>query len=186
MKSAQFRNVLEKIDKDFYHRIELDLKPFLSESSIESVLKTNIETIGGKIFYFIFSKVSDNFDQDCLSIFKEIIDSELKKFNKSYKEFLKNNKIKRKASQNFDDKKRFIDQFIIQQYDVAEKAGISPSRLSKVLKNTLSDFYAYEVVSLAITNNLSPKSAFEQLYSTPLTEEEIPASFLPKKRDNTI
>lgn len=179
MKSAQFRNVLEKIDKDFYHRIELDLKPFLSESSIESVLKTNIETIGGKIFYFIFSKVSDNFDQDCLSIFKEII--EAKKI-----EFLKNNKIKRKASQNFDDKKRFIDQFIIQQYDVAEKAGISPSRLSKVLKNTLSDFYAYEVVSLAITNNLSPKSAFEQLYSTPLTEEEIPASFLPKKRDNTI
>lgn len=37
-----------------------------------------------------------------------------------------------------------------------------------------------------LTNNLSPKSAFEQLYSTTLTEEDIPASFLPKKRDNTI
>ena len=71
------------------------------------------------------------------------------------------------------DKKSFITQFTTQQYEVAKKAGITPSRLSKVLKNTLSDFYAFEVISLAITNDMKPKVAFEQLYYIPLTDSDI-------------
>ena len=164
MKKVNFGDLLGTLDNDYYDKIEREFASQLSKNAIDTALNTNIERLGGKVFYYMFKIVSQNFDEHCTKCFDEIIKVKIK-------ELMKNNSGQIKVTKL--DKKSFITQFTTQQYEVAKKAGITPSRLSKVLKNTLSDFYAFEVISLAITNDMKPKVAFEQLYYIPLTDSDI-------------
>lgn len=159
-----FGDLLATLDNDYYDKIEHEFDSQLSKNAIDTALNTNIETLGGKVFYYMFKIVSQDFDRHCTKCFDEIIKVKVKELMENNDEQIKAPKL---------DKKSFVTQFTTQQYEVAKKAGITPSRLSKVLKNTLSDFYAFEVISLATTNNMKPKVAFEQLYNTPLTDSDI-------------
>ncbi|ERJ61349.1 hypothetical protein [Sphingobacterium paucimobilis] len=109
----------------------------------------------------MFKIVSQNFDEDCVKAFEEIIAIKIKELETE------------KPIGTNGDKKSFIKQFTIEQYDVATKAGLDPNRLTKILTNNVSDFYAFEVIAIATTNDMKPKTAFEQLYITPLTDDDI-------------
>ncbi len=164
MNKISFSSFLRNFDRDFYEKIERELMPQLSKKAFDTALSTNIETLGGKVFYYMFKIISQNFDEDCIKGFDRVIKSKRQEY------LSKHTPVVRKINNA---KESFINQFIIQQYDVADKASIEAPRLSKVLKNTLSDFYAFEVIAIAITNDMKPKAAFEQLYITPLTDDDI-------------
>lgn len=166
-----FADILSSLDNNYHNKIESQFASQLSEEGIETALNTNIESLGGKVFYYMFKAISQDFDEDCIKAFEEIIALKIKKLN-----------IEKPIAEK-GDKKSFIQQFTIQQYDIAKKAGMTPTRLSKVLKNTLSDFYAFEVIAIAITNDMKPKTAFEQLYITPLTDDDILKKPKTSKKD---
>lgn len=169
-----FADILNSLDNNYHSKIEHQFASQLSEAGIETALNTNIESLGGKVFYYMFKAISQDFDEDCIRAFEEIIAIKIKKLN-----------IKKPIAAK-GDKKSFIKQFTIQQYDVAKKAGMIPSRMSKILKNTLSDFYAFEVIAIATTNDMKPKAAFEQLYITSLTDDDILKKSKTYKKDKPM
>ena len=71
-----------------------------------------------------------------------------------------------KAEKTLNKYQEFIAQFVSSQVDVSEKASIENTRFTKVLNLTADDFYAYEVFSIAKSQGLKPKSAFEQYKET--------------------
>lgn len=76
-------------------------------------------------------------------------------------------KVKSKEnSRELSNERFFIEQFIIEQQDVAMKAGITTDRLNKVLNGSREGFYAYEVLAITKSQSTGINKAFDQLYKT--------------------
>lgn len=74
-------------------------------------------------------------------------------------------KIKTKAnSGRLSNERIFIEQFTVEQQDVAMKAGMATDRLNKILNGSREGFYAYEVYAIAKSQGTGLNKAFDQLY----------------------
>lgn len=134
------------------------LKIISANSNLNAInLNLDLGKVRGKDFYNVMIKLSSDFDNDCEIAFHEIAKGAAKKYQK--KKALKTTTTKKKNKYQ-----KFVDQFIVLQEDVADRASIDGSRFSKVLKLQYNDFYAFEVYAIAKSQEISPKSAFEQLY----------------------
>lgn len=123
---------------------------------VSTLLNTKLSSLKGGDFYKIMILVSEDFDRDCEKAFEKILKDKRKEFEKH------SSKTKSKKSENKFQK--FIDQFIILQSDVAYSASIENTRFTKVLNRQYVDFYAFEVYAIAKSQEISPESAFKQLY----------------------
>lgn len=144
---------LRTITPDF----EEKLKNKFEESELQKHLNTQLVKIKGKPFYNIMILLTNEFDLIIQKVFTSIIEEEKKAY------LIKKSTIKsiQKQRNNY---QKFINQFITLQSDIADKAYIDDSRLSKVLSLKNQDFYAWEVVSIASSQNYSSLKAFEELY----------------------
>lgn len=148
-----FNRFIRTIKKDF----EEVLNKKIPSKEVNSILNSRLDTVKGQDFYKILVLVSSNFDQDCERAFKEIIQTKKKEYLKK-----KSSKVtKNKKSNRYQD---FINQFVVLQSDIADEAYIENTRFTKVLNLQNNGFYAYEVYTIAISQGISAKSAFEQLY----------------------
>lgn len=147
-----FERFLLKINKDIPGILSMnkDIPNDIIEN-INATLKSEISTLRGKQFYYVLNAISKNFDSDC---------------NKAFDEFLRMKKDKPKTNRKIETNKyrKFINQFLVLQQDIADKAGIENTRLSKILSGVVKDFLAHEVYAIAISQGISAKSAFDQLY----------------------
>lgn len=144
---------LKSIDSEGVQKISNANLPTDIAKKLESLLKTDISAIRGREFYYLLNVVSDDFDLDCDLAFQHFVEAKrIKKPPKS--------KPKKTANRY----RIFIGQYTILQQDVADKASIDDTRLSKVLNRTVNDFFAYEVYSIAKSQGSQIKRAFEQLY----------------------
>lgn len=148
-----FNRFIRTIKKDF----EEVLNKKIPSKEVNSILNSRLDTVKGQDFYKILVLVSSNFDQDCERAFQEIIQTKKKEYLKK-----KSSKVaKNKKSNRYQD---FINQFIVLQSDIADEAYIENTRFTKVLNLQNNGFYAYEVYTIAISQGISAKRAFEQLY----------------------
>lgn len=149
----KFNRCLRNIIPDF----EDKLKNKFEESELQKLLNTQLIKIKGKPFYDIMILLTSDFDLITENIFASIIKEEKKAY------LIKKSALKsvQKQRNNY---QKFINQFITLQSDIAERAYIDDSRLSKVLSLKNQDFYAWEVVSIANSQNYSGLKAFEELY----------------------
>lgn len=144
----------------FLYTINKEFRTILSNKySLESLqLNSDLSKVKGKVFYNALTLLSINFEKDCDSALSEIASSIHKKFLAKQNGKIKNKKI-------LNTYQKFIAQFVSSQADVSEKAGIENTRFTKVLNQTADDFYAYEVFSIAKSQNIPLKNAFDQLYN---------------------
>lgn len=142
-----------KVIPDF----EEKLKDKYDKNVLEGLLNTQLSKIKGKPFYNIMKLLTSEFDLITKDTFTLIIEDAkaafLVKKNKANTEEKHRNNIQ-----------KFIDQFITLQTDIADSAYIDETRLSKILSSKIDDFYAWEVVSIANSQNYSRLKAFEGLY----------------------
>ena len=54
MKKVNFGDLLGTLDNDYYDKIEREFASQLSKNAIDTALNTNIERLGGKVFYYMF------------------------------------------------------------------------------------------------------------------------------------
>ncbi|MFD2902520.1 hypothetical protein [Sphingobacterium anhuiense] len=148
-----FKRYLMKVIPDF----EEKLKDKFDKNVLDDLLNNQLSKIKGKPFYNIMILLTSEFDLITKDTFTLIIEdakaSILDKKNKANTEEKRRNNIQ-----------KFIDQFITLQTDIADSAYISETRLSKILTSKIDDFYAWEVVSIANSQNYSRLKAFEDLY----------------------
>ncbi len=148
-----FNRFIRTIKKDF----EGILNQKMPNKEVNSILNSRLDTVKGQDFYKVLILISSDFDKDCKRAFKEVIQTKKKEYLRK-----KNSKTtKSKKSNRYQD---FINQFVVLQSDIADKAHIENTRFTKVLNLQNNGFYAYEVYSIAISQGISAKSAFEQLY----------------------
>ncbi|WP_312789848.1 hypothetical protein [Sphingobacterium sp.] len=153
----KFDKFLKTLNKDFEAIL-------LNKYPLESLqLNSDLSTVKGRVFYKTVILLSNNFDQDCENALSEIA-------NTAQKKFLKKQKDKIGAEKTLNKYQKFIGQFVSSQADVSEKASIENTRFTKVLNLTADDFYAYEVFSIARSQGITSKNAFEQLYKGTLTD----------------
>lgn len=147
-----------KFDK-FLKTLNKEFETILSSTyPLESFqLNSDLSTVKGRVFYKAVALLSNNFDEDIENALSETA-------KVAQKRFLLKQKDKKRAEKTLNKYQKFIAQFVSSQADVSEKAGIENTRFTKVLNLTADDFYAYEVFSIAKSQGITPKSAFEQLY----------------------
>ncbi len=147
-----------KFDK-FLKTLNKEFETILSSTyPLESFqLNSDLSTVKGRVFYKAVALLSNNFDEDVENALSETA-------KVAQKRFLLKQKDKKRAEKTLNKYQKFIAQFVSSQADVSEKAGIENTRFTKVLNLTADDFYAYEVFSIAKSQGITPKSAFEQLY----------------------
>lgn len=151
-----------KFDK-FLKTLNKEFEVILSNKyPLESLqLNSDLSTVKGRVFYKALELLSNNFDEDSENALSDIANATRKKYLTKQKEKIKTDKVLNRYQE-------FVAQFISSQADVSEKACIENTRFTKVLNLTADDFYAYEVFSIAKSQGIKPKSAFEQLYKETL------------------
>lgn len=147
-----FKRIIQQLDKDYEEKLKGSNLPVEILEKLESILKSEITTVRGAVFYHIMNVVSKDFEHDTGNIFEEFFKN-LKSQPKVVSETTKGNKYK-----------DFIKQYLVLQQDIAENAKIENTRLSKILSREVKDFLAYEVYAIAKSRNSNIKSAFEKLY----------------------
>ncbi len=153
-----------KFDK-FLKTLNKEFEAILSNKyPLESLqLNSDLSAVKGRVFYKAVILLSNNFDEDSENALSEIA-------NSAQKKFLTKQKDKMRAEKTLNKYQEFIAQFVSSQADVSEKANIENTRFTKVLNLTADDFYAYEVFSIAKSQGITSKTAFEQLYKGTLTD----------------
>lgn len=147
-----------------YYKDKVDLIYLKENHELIKILEKEISTIKGNEYYLALDSISDDFENDSYSILQDIA-------NGKQKAFLKRNKGKEGAINYTNIYQKFISQFISLQKDIAKKAYISESRMSKILMQSHEDFYAYEIFTIAKSQNISCRAAFDQLYSKKAIED---------------
>ncbi|WP_336828367.1 hypothetical protein [Sphingobacterium multivorum] len=145
------RRFLLKIDANF----EKKLSNKFHDWNLDRILSNSLEEIKGEHFYRISILILGNFDLNVINGFSAVLKNKKESF-----QLKTTNKIPKESNINRD----FIRKFMVLQEDIANKAYIDYTRLSKLVNKTDLDFYAWEVVSIALSNNISPLTAFSQLY----------------------
>lgn len=125
----------------------IDGKPL----NLKYVLGKNLDDLYGHEFYVIITALKLNIET--LS-------------KKGFSNIPVNKTDMKKNFSGLNNFERFVKQFLIDQKDFADKAGIDATRLNKILKRDRKDFYAYEVYHISVSERIEVKSAFEQLYKT--------------------
>jgi len=147
----KFNKFLQTLNKDYEKLISV-------QPSLESIkLDVDLSKVRGKDFYRVLIFVAIDFDKDSKNALAEIAEGAKKKYQSKYSQ----KRIENKSLNNYQE---FINQFIVLQSDIADSASIENTRFTKILKLQANDFYAYEVYAIAISQGITPKSAFEQLY----------------------
>lgn len=146
------KRFLLKVDTDF----EKKLSKKFPDGDFNKILSTSLEEIKGECFYRIAVLILPEFDSTVINTFQTILEKKREIF------LLKQGNTRPKESNT---NKRFIRQFMVLQEDIADKAYIDHTRLSKLVNKAEFDFYAWEIVSIAVSNNISPLRAFSQLYN---------------------
>lgn len=139
---ADYIDILKKNLKDL---VDLDNNPL----NLKYIMDKKIDSVYGFEFYQVARILKLNIDKIAKTFFANIPLNKITIL---------------KDTDGFNSFEKFVDQFLVDQKDVASEAGIDPTRFNKILKRDRNDFYAYEVYHIAISQKVKVKSAFEQLY----------------------
>lgn len=139
---ADYIDILKKNSKDL---VDLDNKPL----NLKYIMDKKIDLVYGFEFYQVARILKLNIDKIAKTFFANISLNKITIL---------------KDTEGLNSFEKFINQFLVDQKDVASDAGIDPTRFNKILKRDRNDFYAYEVYHIAISQKIKAKSAFEQLY----------------------
>ncbi|GGH14646.1 hypothetical protein FAZ19_07295 [Sphingobacterium alkalisoli] len=147
----KFERFIKQIDVNYKEKISAANLPKKVLDKLDLTLSKDITTVRGLDFYHIVASVSQDFENHTVNAFEE---------------YVKKKKAKDDAeATDIDNKyKAFIKQFIVLQQDVAKGAKIQDIRLSRILNREIPDFLAWEVYAIAVSREVSIKSAFEELY----------------------
>ncbi|ERJ60036.1 hypothetical protein [Sphingobacterium paucimobilis] len=136
---------IEVLKKNSKHLVDLEGKPM----NIIYILNKKIDVVYGFELYKVACILKLNIEKVANTFFVNI------PFNRFTIP---------KDTKGLNSFEKFVNQFLVDQKDVASSAGIDPTRFNKVLKRDRNDFYAYEVYHLSISQKIKAKRAFEQLY----------------------
>lgn len=165
----KFEKFLYTLNKEFISILS-------NEYPLESLqLNSDLSIVKGKVFYHVVTLLSSDFEKDCENALSEIAST-------AHKKYLAKQKGKIKNKKTLNTYQKFIAQFVSSQADVSEKACIENTRFTKVLNQTADDFYAYEVFSIAKSQNMMLKRAFEQLYDEQTITSALATSLIQKKK----